>query len=227
MVQAAAGMAQGKAGGTALASASPFDLARLAATPLARDPYDHVIVPGFVTAAGLEAIHRDFPVLDKPGSFPLMEVSYGPGFARLVEALDGPEFEALVAEKFGLALAGLPTITTVRARCRTSDGKIHTDTASKVITVLIYLNPAWEAPGGRLRLLRSATDLDAVAAEIPPVAGTLLVFRRSDTSWHGHEPFEGQRRVIQFNWVTEQRWIDKEVRRHRLSALVKRLNPFA
>ena len=227
MVQAAAGTVQVQAGGSAAAPASPFDLARLAATPLARDPYEHVIVPGFVTAEGLEAIHRDFPVLDKPGSFPLMEVTYGPGFARLVEALDGPAFEALVEEKFGLALSGLPTITTVRARCRTSDGKIHTDTASKVITVLIYLNPAWEAPGGRLRLLRSATDLDAVAAEIPPVAGTLLVFRRSDTSWHGHEPFEGQRRVIQFNWVTEQRWIDKEVRRHRLSALVKRLNPFA
>jgi hypothetical protein len=204
----------------------PFDLGRLAATPLARDPYDHVIVPGFVRPEALEAIHRDFPALDKPGSFPLSEVAYGPGFERLVAALDGPAFERAIEEKFGLALAHLPTITTVRARCRASDGKIHTDTPSKVITVLLYLNPDWEAPGGRLRLLRSATDLAAIAAEVPPVAGTLLAFRRSDHSWHGHEPFEGPRRAIQFNWVTEQRWIDKELRRHRLSAFAKRLNPF-
>ena len=208
-------------------TSSPFDMARLLATPLSRDPYDHMIVPGFVTAEALAGIHRDFPAIDKPGSFPLEEVSYGPGFARLVDALDGRAFEAAIEEKFGLDLAPLPTITTVRARCRASDGKIHTDTESKVITVLIYLNADWEAPGGRLRLLRSATDLDAVAAEIPPVAGTLLVFRRADNSWHGHEPFEGPRRAIQFNWVTEQRWIDREVRRHRLSAFVKKLNPFA
>jgi hypothetical protein len=213
--------------GAAPALGHPFDIARLDATPLARDPYDHVIVPGFVTEAALEAAHRDYPAVDKPGSFPLEDVTYGPGFARLVEALDGPEFEAAIERKFGLSLSGLPTVTTVRARCRASDGKIHTDTPSKVITVLVYMNPAWEAAGGRLRLLRSATDLNAVAAEVPPVAGTLLVFRRSDTSWHGHESFEGPRRAIQFNWVSEQRWVDRERRRHRLSAAIKRLNPFS
>ena len=54
---------------------------------------------------------------------------------------------------------------------------------------------SWEQSAGRLRLLRSATDLNDVITEVPPVAGTLLAFKRSDNSWHGHEPFGGERRV--------------------------------
>jgi hypothetical protein len=66
-----------------------------------------------------------------------------------------------------------------------------------------------------------------MVAEVPPLAGTLLAFRRSERSWHGHYPFEGERRAIQMNWVTAQKWVDREVRRHRMSARLKRLNPFA
>ena len=40
--------------------------------------------------------------------------------------------------------------------------------------------------------------------EVPPTEGTLLAFRRADNSWHGHKPFAGERRVIQFNWVTSE-----------------------
>ena len=32
----------------------------------------------------------------------------------------------------------------------------------------------------------------------------MLAFKRSNNSWHGHEPFAGERRVIQFNWLTSQ-----------------------
>jgi hypothetical protein len=44
---------------------------------------------------------------------------------------------------------------------------------------------------GRLRLLRNGSDLENYAVEIEPTGGTLLVFRRSDKSWHGHHPYEG------------------------------------
>ena len=40
--------------------------------------------------------------------------------------------------------------------------------------------------------------------EVPPTEGTLLAFKRADNSWHGHKPFAGERRVIQFNWVTSE-----------------------
>jgi hypothetical protein len=206
---------------------SALDLDALRATPLERDPYDFIIVPGLVKGSAIDAINRDFPRVDGPGLFPVDELEPGPAFQALLEELDGPEFEAAMAEKFGVALEGLPTMFTVRGRCRERDGKIHTDTESKVVTVLIYLNRDWSADGGRLRVLRGPDDLDDMVAEVPPLAGTLLAFRRSERSWHGHAPFAGERRAIQMNWVTAQKWVDREVRRHRMSARLKRLNPFA
>jgi SM-20-related protein len=114
-------------------------------------------------------------------------------------------------------------VTTVRGRCDARDGKIHTDSTSKIITVLIYLNESWQEAGGRLRLLRSANDLNDIIVEVPPVAGTLLAFKRSDNSWHGHEPFAGERRVIQFNWLTSQGNRQIAMLRHHTSASFKRV----
>ena len=79
---------------------------------------------------------------------------------------------------------------------------------------------------GRVRVLRSGDDLDDYAAEVPPIAGTLLAFRRCATSYHGHPPFVGERRVIQLNWVTDDAVAWRERIRHRLTARLKKLNPF-
>jgi hypothetical protein len=147
----------------------------------------------------------------------------GADFSQLIDEMNGSGFRRAVEEKFSLNLDGRPTMFTVRGHCRSADGKIHTDTESKIITVLLYMNPRWANQGGRLRLLNSGTNIDDVAAEVPPTIGTLLVFRRSDRSFHGHNPFQGERKVIQMNWVTEQKFVDREAKRHRLSALIKRL----
>ena len=53
-------------------------------------------------------------------------------------------------------------------------------------------------------MLRGAKDLDDFAEEVPPDNGTLLVFKRSDKSWHGHGPFEGRRCSIQMNWMVSK-----------------------
>ncbi len=58
-------------------------------------------------------------------------------------------------------------------------------------------------------------------AEVPPIAGTLLAFRRTDNSWHGHRPFDGVRRSIMLNWMTSPAVMRRELRRHALSAGVK------
>ena len=59
-------------------------------------------------------------------------------------------------------------------------------------------------------------------AEIPPVGGTLVALRRSDRSWHGHLPYEGERRCIMFNWMWSRNVREVERIRHRLSSRVKR-----
>lgn len=202
---------------------SILNLETFRATPLTRSPFDYLVVPGFINAPERAAVQADYPRIEQPGSFPVHELTYGPAFGRLLQELNGPAMRAAFEEKFQIDLTGRPTITTVRGRCCERDGSIHTDTESKIITVLIYMNPAWEQKGGRLRLLRSATDLEDVVAEVPPLEGTLLAFRRSDNSYHGHKPFVGERRVVQFNWVTDQGALFRQEMRHRFSAWVKRL----
>lgn len=198
-----------------------FDV--LAKTPLQTDPYDYVVVENFVDAAAMGSILGGFPDMPDAGSFPLSEVEVGPGLGALFEALEAPAFRTAIEDKFGIDLTGRATMFTVRGRCDARDGRIHTDSKKKLITVLLYLNEDWREEGGRLRLLRSGDDLDAVAAEVSPAFGTMLAFRRSDKSWHGHEQYVGPRKVIQMNWVVSDKVAAWEQLRHRISATAKRL----
>ena len=56
---------------------------------------------------------------------------------------------------------------------------------------------------------------------------TLLAFKRSERSYHGHESFSGERRAIQLNWITDVATRNREEARHRWSARFKQINPFA
>jgi len=201
----------------------PIDIETFRTTPLVREPFPYLITPGFVRAEAMETIQRDFPDVPLPGSFPLPSLRYGPAFAALMDAIRGEDFTDAVADKFGIDLSTRPTMITVRGTSRAEDGQIHTDSVTKLITVLIYMNGKWESPKGRLRLLRAHDDLNAVVAEVPPDEGTLLIFRNQPNAWHGFEPFEGPRRVIQLNWVTDQGVVRREQTRHRVSAFFKRL----
>ncbi len=203
------------------------EMQRLEDTDLKTTPYDYLTVPNFVPLDSLATIGVDFPDIDKPGSFPLEELQYGAAFGSLIERLQQDDFRDAIARKFNIDLTNRPMTCTVRGATQLKDGQIHTDSKSKLITVLIYLNPPWNAEGGRLRVLNNGTDLNNYAEEIEPASGNMLIFRRSDNSWHGHEPFEGQRRTIQINWVTSQAVADREHKRHKMSARLKRLNPFA
>lgn len=200
-----------------------LDLAAIDSATPCHDPFDYVIVPGVISGDVLPAIHADFPKIDKPGSYPVSHISYGPRFDALLGELRSPSFAERVGAKLGIDLAGRPTMITVRGRCRPTDGQIHTDSAGKLVTVLIYLNPSWEVPGGQLRLLRNAHDLEDYAAEVPPQEGTMVAFTCCPDAWHGHHSFEGERRTIQLNWVRSRRYKAREQVRHALSASVKKL----
>jgi SM-20-related protein len=200
-----------------------LELDKLRAAPLIRQPFEYLILRDFIRPEWKKRLADAYPHIRRGGSFPLSTTNFGDDFAQLISALDGPGFRQAVEHKFSIDLEGRPTMFTVRGRCRATDGKIHTDTESKIITVLLYMNPEWADQGGRLRLLNSATDIDDVAAEVPPAFGTLLIFKRCDYSYHGHLPFEGDRKVIQMNWVTHQRFVERESKRHRWSAFLKKL----
>ncbi len=200
-----------------------LDLNALKAAPLAKEPFQYFVVPGFIRPEACAEINRDYPRIAENGSFPVAQLSYGPHFSEFLDELVSDEFREVFEEKFDLDLAGRPHTITVRGHCSPKDGRIHTDTVSKIITILIYMNPEWEHSGGRLRLLKSSDSLDDSIMEVPPAAGTLLAFKRSDNSWHGHKPFSGERRVIQFNWVTSEGDRRIAMLRHQVSASFKRL----
>jgi hypothetical protein len=205
------------------ADAGPLlDLDRLAATPLVSDPCDHLVAEGLLSAAALAAVGRDFPAIARPGLFPAEAVQGGPAFDRLIAEIRGPRLAAVLSATFGLDLGSLPLMVTVRGHCAAKDGRIHTDSVSKVLTCLLYLNRAdWPAEGGRLRLLRRPDSLDDPIAEVPPTGGTLVAFRRTDISWHGHAPFAGPRRYVMFNWLASETAAAREIARHTLSARLK------
>jgi SM-20-related protein len=204
-----------------------LDLDALRQTRLETDPFPHVVVPGFVPEAARASLSSDFPKIDKLGSFPVGTLRYGRAFGDFLAELKGGAFRQTAAAKFGLDLSRRPTMITVRGQSGARDGFIHSDSVTKLVTVLIYMNEAWEAPGGRLRLLRSPDNIEDVVAEVPPDAGTLVAFRVTPHSWHGHVPAFGPRRVVQLNWVEDEGVVRRERLRHGISARVKRLFAFA
>ncbi len=204
-----------------------IDFDAIARAKVRREPFPFFAAPSVLSAVDLAAIRADLSNIRKPGIFPLSEISYGPAFARLVEDIRSQELEDIMAEKYGVDLSDKPIMITVRGQAQKKDGRIHTDTQTKFVTCLLYLNDLWDKSGGRLRMLRTPDDLDDFLVEIPPNGGTLASFLRSENSWHGHEPYSGERRYVMFNWMTSRAALERELGRHRFSAKVKQLDPFA
>ena len=94
----------------------------------------------------------------------------------------------------------------------------------QVVQGLPALSKGGSFPTGCLRLGDAARALiEDYAVEVPPVNGTLLVFPNGPTTWHGHKQFIGRRYVIQLNWMTTDDKARYELRRHKVSAFMKRL----
>jgi hypothetical protein len=170
-----------------------------------------------------EAAATTFSAPDMAGVLPAPAVTPDSAFGVLLDALRGPCVTTAFSAKFGLPLTQESLMVTLRSRTRPADGRIHTDSETKKVTALIYLNTAWDAPGGRLRLLRGPDDIEDMIAEAPPLAGTLLAFQRTDCSWHGHQPFDGVRRSIMLNWMTDAATARWELHRHAVTAAIKRI----
>ena len=174
----------------------------------------------------LRAVVAELPPLGRRGSFPLDALALGPKAQALMDELEGPRLRQAIAGRFGLDLADAPTMVTLRGWTNERDGAIHCDSTAKRVTVLLYLNPAndaWAQHEGCLRLLRGPGDLEDFSVEVPPVNGTLLVFPNGPDAWHGHRRFTGQRYSVQLNYMTTDAKARSELRRHRISAFMKRL----
>lgn len=203
-----------------------LDLAALRHADVLREPYPHFVVENFVRRDRLTAILEDFPRDLRGGSYPLDQVHHSEALGALIEALGSGELRDLVSTTFQIDLGDAPVMTTLRGHSRMKDGKVHTDSKSKLVTLLLYLNEPGDVEATHLRLLRSP-DVEDFFCEIATRAGTLVGFRVTENCWHGYRPYEGPRRSVQLNYVTSAAAGDRHRWRHRLSARLKRLTPAA
>ena len=205
-----------------------LDPARLdRADTLVRDePFAFLIAHEQVPHAAAADLARDFPRYPNAGFFPHETRDCGPGVNRLVEELTGPAFANAIGTRLGIpGLGEKPHLVTICRSLNKRHGTIHTDSRSKIVTALVYLNESWPAISeGCLRFLNRIDDIDdLVVPEVRPLYGTLVAFRRADNSFHGHLPHEGERRVIQVAWLTSEEEKLRKTQRGRLARLFKKL----
>jgi SM-20-related protein len=182
---------------------SLINLDTLRQAELQSDPFDFMVVPNFLSPQALGRVNEDYPDISTAANHALENLQYGSAFEELMQELQGQPFAQLLGERFDMQLASLPTTVTVRKYCERTDGNIHTDHKSKVITVLLYFNLDWQHADGQLRMLRSKDDIEDYTAQVLPLGGTMLAFRRTDHSWHGHTRFVGERRMVQLNYLDQ------------------------
>jgi len=202
-----------------------LDYAAFDETPVCQTPFPHIVVPNFLPREALARVYSDLPPEGRGGSFPPESVKLGPAARALMAELEGPLLRQAIAEKFSLHLDEAPSMLTMRLATREKDGQIHTDSLAKRVTALLYLNlpnTRFAQQEGCLRLLRTSDNLEDFAVEVPPTNGTFLVFPNGPTSWHGHRTYVGPRYSVQLNYMTNDAKAQSELRRHKLSAFVKK-----
>ena len=182
-------------------------------TLIRADPFPFLLAHSQLPEHARSDLERDFPQYSSAGFFPYDPTECGESINQLVEAVTSPEYATAIGTKLGVDNLGqYPTLVSLCRSCNKRHGTIHTDSKSKVATILIYLNPIWaDTSDGCLRLLKRVDDIDdVVAPEVKPLYGEFVIFKRADNSYHGFLPYEGERRVIQVAWLTS---VDEKLRK--------------
>ena len=177
----------------------------------------------FLNKEDHKRITKDFPSIIKGGSFPCDSVSYGKSIQSLIDSLEGDQMRAILENKFQVDLKDKPVVSTFRGYSRMKDGKIHSDSKTKIITVLLYLNENWDESIGLLRMLKEKDNIDNYIIEIPASMGSMVAFKVTNNCWHGFVPFEGKRCSIQLNYLYKEA-LSQHNFRHKLSSFFKKLS---
>lgn len=200
-----------------------FDYSTLNLAKINKKPFPYVHVSQlFADPKMALRLARSFPRLAKGGSYSVAAVDCEQHIKQLITELEGEKFRQWLESKFSMDLSNSSVVTTFRGFSRMTDGKIHRDSKTKILTVLLYMNEEWPYKEGRLRLLNSADDINDYAIETPAEVGSLLVFEVTGEDWHGYLPIEKPRCSIQLNYCHGQAGVVHKLR-HGLSAFTKKI----
>lgn len=205
-----------------------LDFDRLEKGTVKTSPFTYLMAEACLSKEDGAAVRRDYPEINKTGYLPLSKLNVSGKFEELIQDLQSPRLAEILSDKLGLELRDKPRMITVRKLSKSTDGRIHNDSLSKICTCLIYLNEDWDPDnGGAIRALNGDQDMDDFADEMDPLTGNMFAFARSDTSWHGHPPFAGERYVIQTTFLINDEALARKENRGGIQLALKKLNPFA
>ena len=199
-----------------------LDLTKIRNAAVRQEPYPYFMVEGAIDTAEAPKVAADFPAIDKPGAINVDDTQFGPAFAALLDDLKGDAFRKLIADKLDVDLDGRDIVINVRGQMRLTDGNIHTDTPSKLVTVLVYFNEPGDNDKTSLRILKNGRDLDDFVEEMPPRLGNMVVFKVTPDCWHGHNAVPGKRLSLQLNYLSGVKTRGKHQLAHRLVGRMKR-----
>ena len=190
------------------------------------EPFPYTVVKGALPESARATIAADFPNYDRSGFFPYQTSECGPSVQRIVDEMQSPAFADARGDRLGVPrLSQYPAIVTIRKLSKETDGRIHNDSNSTIVTALLYLNDTWpDTSDGCFRFLSSPESFDhQVGEEVKPLYGTFTAFRRTETSWHGHLPYKGERRVIQVAWLTSKEEFERKMKQGRVTRFLKQI----
>ena len=191
-------------------------------TDVKTSPYPYFSLENAIKVNHKQELLSDFPELLSGGSFPLDTLDIKGSLKSLVQDIKSSEFRQSLAKKFEVDLSDKPIVITARGYSRQRDGQNHTDSKTKLITVLLYFNEKWDEPNGRLRILNS-NDINDYQEELSSSFGQMIAFKVTENCWHGYQPFEGKRQSLQINYLVDNKYNKHHVYRHKISAAFKKL----
>ena len=194
---------------------------------IGRSPYNYLVASNIIQPQIIPKLRNDFPDIREPGFFPEEDITAMGAFLQLLDEMKSKEISEIASEKLDIDLVDKPKMITIRKLSAVKDGRIHTDSESKIATLLVYLNDSWQdSAAGRLRVLYDGTNFENMAEEISPIVGSMFAFRRADNSWHGHTSFVGERRVVQMTWLRSQEDVERKKKRGSFSHVLKKILRF-
>ena len=191
-------------------------------TPLKMEPFPYFTIEQSMLDKELVGLIQNFPIINSGGSFNKEDLELSEHYHSLHDSLDSEPFRQALSEKFKVNVITSPIMLTYRGFSRTKDGRVHTDSKTKLLTILIYFNDEWAAESGKLRILNS-DDINDIAKEVNPTAGSMVAFKVTDNCWHGYPSFEGTRNAIQVNFLANEAASKKHKFFHKISAKLKSL----
>ena len=124
-----------------------IDVETIRRATVSRDPYTHMLVDNVLNAEAVPALRAEFPNITKPGFLTVDEVELHGKFKQLIDEPEKTELSEVMSQRMGIDLHPYRRLTTIRKISQAKDGRSHTDGTAKVMTLLVYMNDAWQDDG--------------------------------------------------------------------------------